>query len=453
MRIITTTMFLLVGIAALAQLPNSGFENWTTHTIYEEPTPWQNGNQDNDSVVVTKSTDAYSGSFSCHLRTLLEASGDTAFGYVTQGDPAGSGAGFACSAAPDSIVGYYKCDVKANDTALVMCVPSFNGNPTGQALVKITGIQSTWKRFAMRISYGVQISDSLTVAAASSNAFLQIMTPGSWLMLDSLHVKKGNSLSCAIPGHSFENWTALTYKDPDNWGSLNREFAIFGIGGDTIITQTSDANSGNSAVKLTTSVFGQDTAYALLSLGGWDLDNNEGIGIPFTLQYAYLNGYYKSTPAVSSDTAAILFEAFNSGTSLGQDAMQLAAAANYTGFSLPLTYASTPDTVSVIFYPGDADGSVAYFDDVQLSAWPVFIEDNLQLPVKVYPNPAADFITIEGLNTGTVVLYDVNGRVALSTAHQFNQTIDVSALAAGVYVIEVKDQTNQVVNKQKIAIH
>ncbi len=452
MRIITTTMFLLLGIAAMAQLPNSGFENWTTHTIYEEPDPWDNGNQDNDSVVVTKSTDAYSGNYSIHLRTVLEASGDTAFGYITQGDPGGGPAGFACAAAPDSIVGYYKCDVKANDTALVMCVPKFNGTPTGQALVKITGVQSTWKRFAMRIAYGVQISDSLIIAAASSNAFLQVMTPGSWLMLDSLHLKKGNSLSCAIPGHSFENWTPLTYSDPDNWGSLNNFFAAWGIGGDTIVSRTTDANSGSYAVELKQTVYGPDTAYAFVSLGGWDFNTNIPVGIPFTLQYAYLNGYYKFTSA-GTDSAVVQFDASNNATSLGTDQMQLPNAASYTGFSLPLTYSSAPDTVRVLLWAGSTDGNIAKFDDVQLSAWPVFIEDNLQLPVKVYPNPAADFITVEGLNSGTVVLYDINGRIALSAAHQFNQSIDVSSLAAGVYVIEVRNELDKVVNKQKIAVH
>ena len=63
----------------------------------------------------------------------------------------------------------------------------------------------------------------------------------------------------------------------------------------------------------------------------------------------------------------------------------------------------------------------------------VGFEEELANIFKVYPNPCVDQITVEGVNAELVEIYTVNGEKVLSTTEQ---SIDVSALAAGNYLLK-----------------
>ncbi|PQB05324.1 hypothetical protein BST85_10830 [Aureitalea marina] len=70
--------------------------------------------------------------------------------------------------------------------------------------------------------------------------------------------------------------------------------------------------------------------------------------------------------------------------------------------------------------------------------------------ISVYPNPAVNNITIDnrtGVNLESVMIFDMNGRTvinqSLNNMAQGQRTIDVSALASGVYMVQIQgnDQT------------
>ncbi|PQB04792.1 hypothetical protein BST85_07695 [Aureitalea marina] len=70
--------------------------------------------------------------------------------------------------------------------------------------------------------------------------------------------------------------------------------------------------------------------------------------------------------------------------------------------------------------------------------------------ISVYPNPAVNNITIDnrtGVNLESVMIFDMNGRAvinqSLNNMAQGQRTIDVSALASGVYMVQIQgnDQT------------
>ena len=63
------------------------------------------------------------------------------------------------------------------------------------------------------------------------------------------------------------------------------------------------------------------------------------------------------------------------------------------------------------------------------------IEVNL---VNVYPNPATSYINVEGA-VEKLALYDMNGRLVAETAAN---TIDVTALAAGNYLLNITNNGN-----------
>ncbi|MFN5621236.1 MAG: T9SS type A sorting domain-containing protein [Flavobacteriales bacterium] len=62
--------------------------------------------------------------------------------------------------------------------------------------------------------------------------------------------------------------------------------------------------------------------------------------------------------------------------------------------------------------------------------------------LQLYPNPAADFITLKGCRNA--VLLDATGRCVLSNLS--TGTYDITALAAGVYTL-IEDE-----NRQQLAI-
>jgi hypothetical protein len=67
--------------------------------------------------------------------------------------------------------------------------------------------------------------------------------------------------------------------------------------------------------------------------------------------------------------------------------------------------------------------------------------------IQVYPNPVTDFLTIEN-NTSEVLsvnVYDVSGKLIISKSlNQPIESIDVSQLAKGTYLVELLNATNRI---------
>ena len=77
------------------------------------------------------------------------------------------------------------------------------------------------------------------------------------------------------------------------------------------------------------------------------------------------------------------------------------------------------------------------------------VEDIAISMLKVYPNPAADFVNIDLATAGTydMVITSIKGDVVMQNAINANagiNTIDVSELASGSYLIKLTDEANAV---------
>ena len=91
---------------------------------------------------------------------------------------------------------------------------------------------------------------------------------------------------------------------------------------------------------------------------------------------------------------------------------------------------------------------------------PVFGKDNgptTNIPeeqsetIKLYPNPASNYITIEnnGLNAnGYAQLFDLTGRTIMHL--NFNEQIDVSGLPSGLYLVRLTDQRGKTETRKLI---
>ncbi|HTF05719.1 MAG TPA: T9SS type A sorting domain-containing protein, partial [Bacteroidia bacterium] len=83
-------------------------------------------------------------------------------------------------------------------------------------------------------------------------------------------------------------------------------------------------------------------------------------------------------------------------------------------------------------------------------------EENQNSLINVYPNPATENLTIAGMETGvqyTAAITDVSGRTIISQAvNTQSNVIDVSALAPGMYILNVSDEKGILTGVEKIIV-
>ena len=74
--------------------------------------------------------------------------------------------------------------------------------------------------------------------------------------------------------------------------------------------------------------------------------------------------------------------------------------------------------------------------------------------IKIYPNPASTTLNIQGLpDKWLIEVYDITGKLAMSSEGKTKEcTLDVSGLQAGLYIVEIINQTNKYGYEQKIII-
>lgn len=74
--------------------------------------------------------------------------------------------------------------------------------------------------------------------------------------------------------------------------------------------------------------------------------------------------------------------------------------------------------------------------------------------VKVFPNPANDFVTfqIDGLENGNVVISSITGQEVVNTSLNGVTKVDVSALNNGVYIYKITNSNGELVKTSKLVI-
>lgn len=447
---------LFTGLTGFAQY--EGFENWTTNSVlslddYQTPA---NEMGAFGNLSFQQSTDAVDGTYSVRLETVVIPGGDTAFGYFLSGDPTSFTPGQPVTIGNvDSITGYYKYDVMANDSVTFLPVTFFSGTPTGPASGEpfyITGTQATWKRFSYYI--GASFADSLLLAVATGdplNNFNGI--PGTWIMFDNIQLKSSTGTPQNILNHSFENWTPINWDEPVGIMTSNQ----WAVGEPTMpAVKSPDMYSGSFALELNTIVTGNnDTIQGIATNGGIGQNGAFG-GVPYTGQPDAVNFYYKFTPS-GIDTAWANIEFKSGGSVIGQGGVQLDPAGTYTMSSNLLSIPSAPDTMLYIFYSGDNPGSQLIVDHVDFT-FPVGINENIKVDrIVSYPNPTTAVLNIKfelkNNNLVTANLIDITGKV-LSTksfgnlnAGVYNESFNTSSFNAGVYFIEFLIGDEKIVNR------
>jgi hypothetical protein len=80
------------------------------------------------------------------------------------------------------------------------------------------------------------------------------------------------------------------------------------------------------------------------------------------------------------------------------------------------------------------------------------IDEKTTPMVQIFPNPVTDVLNINGLKEASVKFYSADGAEVMTFDHFSGSAIDVSALTAGIYIMNVTTQEGQVVRK-KIVVY
>lgn len=59
--------------------------------------------------------------------------------------------------------------------------------------------------------------------------------------------------------------------------------------------------------------------------------------------------------------------------------------------------------------------------------------------VHIYPNPASEFVVVEGIKSGEIGIFDLQGREHLAMKVGEDTSIDLSGMAPGIYLLKVED--------------
>lgn len=392
-----TKLFVIIGCCFITlfnssgqNIPNWDFESWETRKLYDEPVSWNTGNQEaflSNTETAFRSADAYSGMYCLRLESVITEE-DTLFGYaacdanITGGDIEDTlrfMGGIPVSGTPDSVIGYFKYEIPVSDTGIVLISFKSNGNVISQNIFSLFGSQSSYMKMGWEMPTLGETPDTMLIAFATTNP--NDPKSGGWIQIDSLCF---DGIDDTIPNADFENWEEYSYLEPENWVTANLFSFLFG--GDTIVTPTEDAHSGNYAMRI-------ESAEVMIPGDDGFANSVVGFGIPYTTSFDFteslptfevdfnpmlLTGYYKFEP-LQDDTALVYIVLLNEEEEVvGEYGSFLYPVDHYVLFTLTLDY---PEDITVTevafvvsttiyFMQGDGVsgeiGSILYLDDLRL---------------------------------------------------------------------------------------
>jgi len=432
------------------QIINGGFEDWPSTLLIETPDDWLALAIDNISLT-TKNTDAIDQDFSANIRSE-EINGEVEIGILILGsqsvDDPDEVLGIPYTAEVDSLIAWVKYDIQPGDSATIITSQQINGSDI-ISLRHLKGQQDDWTRIAMALNASAQ--DSLVVAFSSSDLILEEGLAGSWLRVDGIELVRAGSTPPALPNASFENWTEITFSNPDGWGSLNPALSLLGLAPN--VTPSTDSHSGNLAAQLEVTAFVGDTVPALLVYGD-PTDDFEQSGVPYTGTPSSFKGWYKYQPS-GTDTAAIFITFLKEQAIIGVQLVVITGEnSDYVPFDLPLTLLQFPDTVQLIVSAGSNPGSRLLIDDFSFDGVISTQEAPIFKSLQLAPNPAREVVRVnhpEAAEPFEMRLYSAQGQLldrrksASGTAGEV--AFPLHNYPSGFYIMEIRNGNERAVRK------
>jgi hypothetical protein len=276
-------------------------------------------------------------------------------------------------------------------------------------------------------------------------------------ILSLLAVAAVATASAQIPNNSFENWTNMgSYSNPDQWGTLNNTTAAVSV---YTATQGTPGNPGSYYLKLTSTTVGPTVAPGIAVSGVLDtLTMQPKSGFAFSQRPASFTGRWQHMIFGSSQgSISVILTRWDTQNNMRETVATAnqtlsGMAMSWANFTINFTYqtGNNPDTCIIVLRASGANptnqdylwvDNLAFTGTVGIENQSSFLNN-----VSLYPNPANSQLAVD-LNFNspqetTLQIVDLNGRVVYSyntgmLNGQNKETIDISGLAKGAYLLRV----------------
>jgi hypothetical protein len=178
----------------MAQIPNAGFEQWTSFGTYEDPAGWTSLNILTSSLGASASCEQYTpasaGSYAVKVTTRTLAGLGVLPGLLLSGSPDAAVDGFAYTSRPQSLNGKWRADLATGDEAMVVVTLSRWDALAGERVTVGVGTAmasadvTAWTNFSAVIEYAESADpDTASIAILSSSG---AGVDGSWVAVDEL---------------------------------------------------------------------------------------------------------------------------------------------------------------------------------------------------------------------------------------------------------------------------
>ncbi|MFN8262539.1 MAG: YCF48-related protein [Chitinophagales bacterium] len=439
-------------------IPNFDFELWKTDTndIINEWTLINN---------VTKGL-SYDGSIAAVLQSSAnDATSAIVAGQIGDNGPVG---GIPFTEHPDSVVGYFKYDLVAGFDALGLLFMKKDGNIISQDILSFsgsTGGQFIRKSFPISWPNATIIPDSLILGFVNNNPFAGTSNPLNVLEIDNISFVGATQ---NVPNANMENWGQSTWEKPISWSTSD---ARYGNITNELVKKTSNAAINKYALELRT--LPNKGTIGMVSTNTVFEENNYP-GIPsFSINHKFekLAGYYKFLKE-GNDTAAITINVFKNNNIIGSGTRYFTDRDSvYTYFTDSIIYTQNeiPDsaTIHITAYKNDPravpmSNSILFIDALSFDSRldtteiPTTIKQNTNTikQLKLYPNPARDYVAIEIPNmevVKSIEIFNLSGNnvysETINNQYENVRMFNVSNLANGVYFIRVQLESTSYINK------
>lgn len=260
-------------------------------------------------------------------------------------------------------------------------------------------------------------------------------------------------LFAQIPNAGFEAWDSLTLVNgirvynPVDWNSSNINFVSSNA--PQTVQMTTDAHSGNYAVKLTSAVDEEQLPATYLYSGYAMGENaNDPTADKFPLQGRIngFEGYFKYIPNFEEDSFSIFLALYREGQYVGQAYVLMGTpTSTYAKFICQVNYSASipaPDSAKLIIDPsifGGSEGSVLYLDDLSITYGFASgtSETTKQPEITLYPNPATEEMTLLGYNPKRPYGYQLSGidGKIIQSGNLTDNTLNINFLQSGLYIL------------------
>lgn len=196
-KLFLTTAYLLSGLAAFAQIPNSGFETWSTSSGYNMPGDWDNLNPLTSALSIytcTKGTPGYGGSSYIQLTSKNVATVGVVPGVAVSGvintTTYMPQSGFAFSARPASLTGAWQYMAYGSDAGhIIVYLSKWNTTTSSRDTVAYTdhtlsGMVMSWATFSIPLTYKSSATPDSAIIVLSSSGTSPVNN--SYLYVDDL---------------------------------------------------------------------------------------------------------------------------------------------------------------------------------------------------------------------------------------------------------------------------